>query len=86
VRRVRGDDRVELAGDQHVVERAVGQRGDRDARRRRQRDALDPSRLVRAGLEPFDVGDAHAVLVLEQAARVDGRGLRPLRHADPAAG
>src|SRR5581483_1023272 len=64
----RGNDRVELTGDQHVVERLIG--GDRRQPNlwwQLELELFDTSGLVETTIEPFDVLWADAVFVLQNA-------------------
>ncbi len=80
-----GDGGVQLAARQHLREALVGHRVHAHAGRQRELHFFDAARLVHACLQPGDRGEVHAVLVLQKAARVDPRGLRPFRNPDPLA-
>src|SRR5947209_10577417 len=73
--RARSDERVDLAGFQHCVERlALRRRIELDLGRQVDRDLLDAPRLLKASSNPVDVRRLHTVLILEQGARPDTRG------------
>ena len=84
-RRMRRQRRVDLARNQHPAQTLVRRRRVFDALRQVELHLLQPARLIDAGLEPFDRGQIDAVLMLNKAARIDRRGLRPFRNADAPA-
>ena len=77
--------RVDLARHQHPAQAFVDRGRVFDPGREIELHLLQPAWLIDAGLHPFDRREVDAVLVLQQAARIDRRGLRPFRNADPLA-
>ena len=84
-RLARGEDHVDLAFEQHLVERALRLVPIANPGGQLELDLFRASRVVDAGLHPLDRFERHAELVSDIPARVDRRGLRPFRHADARA-
>src|SRR5499427_2334628 len=85
LRGTRRQHRVELAREQHVVERAAGLGLQPHSGRQLELHFLYAARLVHPRLDPVHRVERHARLVREKAARVDDRGLRPFGNADALA-
>ena len=82
MRRLHG---VNLAAEQHLVQRAVGITHNGDPVRRADGHLLLTARLMDAGLDPFHVAQTDAELLTKEAPRIDAGGLRPFRNTYPLA-
>ena len=76
---------VDVAVEQQFAKALVRHAGQPEARRQRELRHLLAAGVVDPGLDPLDRRERHAGVVLEPAAHVGHRGLRPLRNADPLA-
>src|SRR4029453_2982743 len=81
----RRDHGVQIAGQQQIVERPIGDALDCHTFWKRKRGLLDPAWLVDACLDPANVLEPHAALMLQVRSGIDASGLRPLRNADTPA-
>jgi hypothetical protein len=71
---------IEIAGNEHLGQRSLGNDGEAIAGGQLQRDLFPPARLVHARLVPMDRGEVDAIFMGDEP-RDRGRGLRPFGHA-----
>src|ERR1700676_879898 len=86
VRRVRRKNRIDLTLDQHPAQALCWRRCQANAGWQIERHFLAAARLVHARLYPLDAREIDAILMREEPARINRRGLRPFGQADPFAG